>query len=427
MEQSYFSASWYRVAELRLRLRDHVRLHRTIYRGQVWYVLQDRTSGRFHRFTPETYFVISLMDGGHTVQDIWDLTCEQLQEKALTQDEIIRLLAQLHQADVLSGDVPPDIEELAERGKKQRKRMMMMNFMNPLAIRLGIVDPNEFLNATNYLVRPIFSWFGALVFIAIVGYAAILVGMNWSVLTSNVADRVLTTQNIILLLLAYPCIKTVHELGHAFAVKRWGGDVHEIGIMMLVFMPVPYVDASDSIAFHSKWQRALVGGAGILVEILLAAIAMIVWVNAEEGLVRAFAFNVMLIGGVSTVLFNGNPLLKYDGYYVLGDLLEIPNLATRSNRYIGYLVQKYAFDMDWVQSPVTAPGEAKWMFSYAIVAFIYRIFLSASIVVFVSKKFFIIGTIIAIWAIILMVGVPLGKALWFLLTNPGLRRNWRRP
>lgn len=426
MERSYFSSSWYRVENLRLKLRDHVRLHRTLYRKQIWYVLQDRTSGRFHRFPPETYFIISLMDGRHTVQDVWDIACDQLHDKVLTQDEIIRLLAQLHQADVLSGEIPPDIDELADRGKKQQTRKMLMNFMNPLAIRFGILDPNEFLDATSYLVRPFLSRFGALLYLALVVYAGVLAAMNWEPLTSDVADRVLSTENFFLLLLAYPFIKGLHELGHAYAVKRWGGDVHEIGVMLLVFVPVPYVDASDSIAFSSKWQRAFVGAAGILVEVMLAAVAMIVWANAEAGLVRAFAFNIMLIGGVSTVFFNGNPLLKFDGYYVLSDLLEIPNLATRANRYVGYLVQKYAFKVDALQSPVTARGEEKWLFSYSVGAFLYRLLISTAIVAVVSKKIFIIGTLIAIWAAILMAGVPLAKMLWFLLASPVLRRKRAR-
>ncbi|MFC6657562.1 site-2 protease family protein [Roseibium salinum] len=301
MEQSYFSQSWYRVAQLHLRLRAHVRIHRTIFRGQLWYVMQDRTSGRFHRFAPETYFVISLMNGERSMQEVWDIACDNLSEKVMAQDEVVNLLGQLHAADVLFGDVPPDIEEIADRGRKSRNRKLMMSFMNPLAIRLNLIDPNEFLNATYPLVRPLLSWFGAMFYVAFVAYATVLAGMNWDALTENVTDRVLSTENIVLLLLSYPAIKALHELGHAYAIKRWGGDVHEIGIMMLVFMPVPYVDASDSAAFTGKWQRALVGAAGILVEVFLACLALIVWLNAGDGLVRAFAFNVMLIGGVSTL------------------------------------------------------------------------------------------------------------------------------
>ena len=250
--------------------------------------------------------------------------------------------------------------------------------------------------------------------------------MNFEVLTENITDRVMSTENLFLMLVAYPFIKIIHELGHAYTVKHWGGDVHEIGVMMLVFMPVPYVDASDSLFFRSKWQRALVGAAGILVEVLLAALALMVWLNAEAGLVRAFAFNIMLIGGVSTLLFNGNPLLKFDGYYVFSDIIQIPNLASRANKYIGYLIQRYAFGIRSSITPVTAQGEAPWLFFYSLGAFGYRLMIMTVIIVFVSQQFFIIGTLVAIWAVILMLGVPLTKHIWFLLTNPILRHNRTR-
>src|SRR3954470_189515 len=122
MEKSYHSSSWYRVADVKPRLRSHARIHRHHFRGQLWYVLQDRTSGRFHRFSPEAYLVINLMNGERTVQQIWDLASARLQDDVLTQDEIIRLLGQLHSADVLYGDIPPYIEELTDRGRRQRQR-----------------------------------------------------------------------------------------------------------------------------------------------------------------------------------------------------------------------------------------------------------------------------------------------------------------
>lgn len=421
-DQSLQSASWYRVAHLKPRLRSHARIHRQHFRGQLWYVLQDRTSGRFVRFTPSAYLVISLMDGQRTVGEIWDIACARLGDDVLTQDETIRLLGQLYRSDVLHGDVPPDVAELSERGAKQRRRKLVMSMLNPMAIRIPLVDPDEFLNATLPLARVLLSWVGALVFIGVVGYALMLAGVYWPQLTGNLADRVLSTENLLVLLVTYPCVKILHELGHGYAIKKWGGEVHEMGVMFLVFMPVPYVDASAAAAFRSKWRRALVGGMGILVELFLAALALFVWVNIEEGFVRAVAFNVMLIGGVSTLLFNGNPLLRFDGYYVLSDLLEIPNLGNRSNRYIGYLLQRYAFGVADAQSPATARGEPFWMFVYAIASFCYRMFIVTVIALFVATRFFIIGVILAIWALTLMLVVPLAKQVWFLLTSPLLRR-----
>ncbi|MGX9351652.1 PqqD family peptide modification chaperone [Shimia sp. W99] len=426
MEKSFLSSNWYRAANLKPRLRRHAQLFRSRYRGQLWYVLQDRTSGRFHRFSPSSYRIISMLDGKRTVQEIWDIACDQLDDETLTQDEVLRLLGQLHTADVLLGDLPPDIAEMSERGERQRNRKFLMSFMNPLAVRLPLIDPDDFVSATMPLVRPIISWFGALIWVAVVGYGAFLALSHWDELTENVVDRVLTAENLALLGLCYVFVKAVHELGHAYVVKRWGGEVHEIGVMFLVFMPVPYVDASDSMRFSSKWQRALVGGAGILVEAFLAGVAMIVWLNAEDGFVRAFAFNTMLIGGVSTLLFNGNPLLKFDGYYVLSDIIEIPNLAQRSKDHLAYLVKRYLFGLKHLQGPATARGEPFWFTFYGVASFVYRLFITFSIVLFVSTKFFFLGIIMAIWAVVLMFIWPLLKQIWFLFTSPVLRRHRSR-
>jgi putative peptide zinc metalloprotease protein len=258
--------------------------------------------------------------------------------------------------------------------------------------------------------------------IGLLGYALVLAGIHWEALTENITDRVMVADSLLLLILTYPFVKALHELGHGYAVKRWGGEVHEIGVMFLVFMPVPYVDASAASEFRAKHRRAIVGAAGIIVELFLASLAMLVWVHAEEGLTRAFAFNVMLIGGISTLVFNGNPLLRFDGYYVLSDLIEIPNLDQRSKRYIAFLVQRYLFGIKNSENPVTAPGEAKWLFTYAITSFVYRLFIVAAIVLFVAKSFPLIGVLLAIWSVIMMFGVPMGKQVWFLLTSPMLRR-----
>lgn len=422
MTKSLFSPSWYRVANLKPRLRSHAKIHRQRFRGQVWFVLQDQASGRYHRFSPSANLVISLMDGKRTVQEIWDLACSRLEDGVLTQDETIRLLAQLHRSDVLHGDVPPDVAEMSERASQQKRKKQTLSVLNPLMLRAPLFDPERFLSATFPLVRPIMSWFGLLLFLGVTGAGLLLAGVHWAELTNNITDRVLATQTLLTLLVTYPVVKALHELGHGYAVKRWGGEVHEMGVMFLVFMPVPYVDASSSAAFAEKWRRALVGAAGILVELFLASIALIVWLNAEPGLFRAFAFNVILIGGVSTLLFNGNPLLRFDGYYVLSDLTEIPNLGQRSNRYLLYLVQRYLFGAEGVQSPVSAKGEAAWFTCYGLAAFVYRMFVMVAIVSFVASKFFVIGVVLAMWSCLLMYGLPLVKGLWYLLTSPTLTR-----
>lgn len=422
MTESFLHPSWYRIATLKPRLRAHVQLHRHSYRGQIWYVSQDAGTGRFHRFTPAAHQLIGLMDGQRTMQQIWEAACEREGDDAPTQGEVLQLLHQLHAADMLRTDLPPDTDDMVRRYDRQRRAKWLQQLRSPLAIRVPLFDPDRFLTAALPWVKPMFGWFGALLWIAVVGAALLLTVLHWPELSRNVSDNILTPQNLLLIALIYPIIKTFHELGHAFTVKAFGGEVHRIGIMLLVLMPVPYVDASASIAYQEKWRRALVAAAGMLVEIFIAALALLVWIAAEPGSVRTLAYNTAFVGSVSTVLFNGNPLLRYDGYYLLCDLIEIPNLGKRSTGYLLYLLKRYGFGNHDAISPATARGERIWFVGYAVIAFVYRLVLYIGIGLFVASRFFVVGVLIALWSLFGLLVLPLLKGLKYLLTGPELRR-----
>lgn len=340
MTGSLFSPSWYRVAGLTPRLRGHARIHRHRYRGQIWYVLQDRATERFHRFSPAGYALIGLLDGRRTVQEIWEAAAARLGDAAPTQDEMITLLSQLHGADVLQCDVPPDTAELLERRQRQRRQTWLNTLLSIFAWRIPLLDPERLLQRFLPLVRPLLGWSGAALWLAIVGPALVLAAVHWGDLTREVTDRILAPQNLVLLWLLFPVLKAAHEFGHAFVAKGFGGEVHEMGLMILVLTPVPYVDASAAWAFAERWRRVLVGLAGMAVEVFLAALALLLWLNVEPGMVRTVAYNTILLAGVSTIVFNANPLLRFDGYYVLADLLEIPNFRARSTAYVGYLCER---------------------------------------------------------------------------------------
>jgi len=260
-----YSNSWHRVSTLRPRLRSHIHIHRHVYRGEVWYVMQDQSNGEFHRYTPEANLLISLMDGRRTVQEIWEIACGQLDDDAMPQDEVIRLMAQLHRADVLTTDRAPDVRDLVERRKRQRMQKIKQYIGNPSALKMPLVDPDRWLTRTLPAYRWLFTWVGALLWLAVVAAGTALGAMHWQTLTHNIWDQVFSTGNVLAMALVYPVVKAIHELGHACAVKARGGEVHEIGLMFLLLVPIPYVDASASSAFADKRWRMLVGGAGILV------------------------------------------------------------------------------------------------------------------------------------------------------------------
>ncbi|MCP5144036.1 MAG: HlyD family efflux transporter periplasmic adaptor subunit [Gammaproteobacteria bacterium] len=422
MSSPLFDPAWYRVAELKPRIRSHAQFHRHRYRGETWYVLQDHTSERFHRFAPAAYFLIGLMDGKRTVQEIWDQAINALGDDAPTQSEAIQTLSHLHSADVLQTDVTPDSAEIFQRYQNRRTQERWQKIKSPLSIRIPLLDPERLLERFEWLVKPWFTRLGAFIWLLIVGSAVVLAVEHWPELTENVTERVMAPQNLLLLWLTFPVVKALHELGHGFATKVWGGEVHEMGIMLLVLMPIPYVDASAASAFRERVKRSIVGAAGMLTEVLLASFAFFVWLLVEPGLVRTTAYNIMLIAGVSTVLFNGNPLLRFDGYYIFADLVDIPNLASRSNRYLGYLVQRYVFGVTDAEQPSMAKGERFWFVAFGITSFIYRMFIYTFIVLFVAGKFFFIGVLLAAWAVFSMIVQPLFKGVRFVLTNSRLRR-----
>jgi len=416
------SPSWYRVAELRPRLRSHVRIHRHHYRGELWYVLEDRVSRRMHRFNPVAYYVIGLMDGRRTVQEIWDAAINHFGDDAPTQEETIRLLGQLHTAEVLQTEVTPDVAELLRRARRGKPKTWLQNLRSPLAVRLPLFDPDRFLERWLAWYRPLFGWGGFLLWCAVVGAAVFALGQHWSELTKDFSDRVLAPQNLFLMWLTFPLLKLFHEFGHACATKAWGGEVHEMGIMFLVLMPIPYVDASSASAFRKTRRRVLVGAAGMVIELFIASLALFLWLQVQPGLFRAVLYNVMLIAGISTVLFNANPLLRFDGYYILGDLIQIQNLRQRGQQYLTYLANTRLFGLKLPEFEA-GRGEKRWFVFFTIAAFAYRIFIMLAIAVFIAREYMIIGVVLALWALATAFVYPLIKGIGYLLFNARLRRN----
>jgi putative peptide zinc metalloprotease protein len=412
------SSLWYRVAELRPKLVARARLHRHHYRGSVWYLLQDPASNKVHRFTPAARLVLAAMDGQRSVDDLWQIATRQLGDEAPTQDELIRLLGQLHGADLLMSDVPPDALELFDRGQKEKSAKRRRSWANPMAIRIPLWDPGRFLDRQLALCKLMWGRVGALVWLAVVLPALVLLPDQWPELTHNVADRVLQVDNLLLIGVLFPLIKFLHEMGHATANRAAGGEVHDMGVLLLVLMPVPYVDASSANVLRSRWARARIGAAGMLVELFIAALAFYLWMLVEPGFLRAVLFNVMLVAGVSTIVFNGNPLLRYDAYYILADLIEMPNLGQQSARYWGYLIQRHLLRLRDVVSPAHTTGERAWFASYGLLSAMYRLFVTAAIALFVGTRFFFFGVVLAIWAVAAMLVTPLVKSMKALESVP---------
>jgi putative peptide zinc metalloprotease protein len=274
------------------------------------------------------------------------------------------------------------------------------------------------------VVKHLFSKWGAIVWFVVViaALATIIPTYGAPGGLKEAANNAIDPKNWLFLWATFVFIKFIHECGHAFACRRFGGEVHEMGIMFLVFIPTPYVDASTAWAFPNKWARMFVGAAGMIVEIFFAAICAFIWRNTNSSeLINQLAYNAMLIASVSTVLFNANPLLRYDGYYMLSDYLEIPNLQQKSREYLMGLIKRHVFRIK-SQQPLPPPYQRVQLFVYGLLSTVYRVFIGLLIIIMVTFKVPVLGVLMALGGVVTWIVTPVVKLFKYLTLEPELHR-----
>ena len=409
------SELWRRVASLRPRLAPPARLHRQRTRGQTWHIVEDPLTHRFARLDEAAHAFVARLDGRRTAQQALDQATEHMGERAPTQGEAVQLLSQLHEQGLLPHDQHETREPVLRKRRERRRKEFRSSLGALLFIRVPRVNPDRFFEALAPFARPFVSRVGAIL------WCLLLAVGGWAVLTN--ADRltaagagVLDTANLPILYLPIALIKLAHECGHALLLKclarnLGGARVPRIGVLFLLFLPFPYVDASGAWTLRSKWSRALVGAGGMVVELAIGALAAIVWANAAEGSATSvITFNALLASTVSTLLFNANPLLRYDGYHILCDLLETPNLAPRATQHFRHLLKKHVCAVRHTHSPSAEPGERRLLLAYAIASGIYRLALYALIGRFVLNQQLLLGGLLLTVAAIELVALPSWRA-----------------
>lgn len=398
------SPHWPRVAHLRPSLLAQVSVQRQELRGERWYLLSNDAAGVHHRVNDAAYQFIGRCDGRLTVQQVWNALVQLKGDAGLTQQEVIQIIIQLEQRDLLQIEHTPESDVLfqARPTAAARKRYNL----NPFAFKLALGDPSAWLKRMDPLAqalfRPALFWF----WLALLVIAVLVAGANWPALYAHGQQHLLSPRYLALAWVLFPLIKALHELSHALAVRRWGGEVHEFGIGLFLLVPAPYVDASAASGFTSRAARVTVGAAGIMLELTLGIAALALWLATQPGLVQDIAFATLFITTVSTLIFNGNPLLRYDGYYVLTDALDLPNLASRSGQYWGHLLRRYLLRAHSLP-PAAAQGERKWLMAYAPLSLLYRVVLWVSLVLYAGSYWLVLGVLVALYMLFAMLIRPL--------------------
>ncbi len=425
-ERSTFSPFWHRVRTMRPRLRPHVEFTRQHYRGGRWHVVHDPTSNAFYRLPPVAHEFVGLFDGVRTVEEVWNLCLTRHGDQAPTQNDAIQLLAQLYGANLLSADTTPETEQLLRRGRQRRQKRWAQQAIGLMYFRVKLFNPDALLSWLEPIARPLLSRVGLALWLVLVLVALAGVVPHWGRLREQFGTA-LEPANWGWLIAVFVVLKLFHELGHGLICKRLGGSVPEFGAMMLVLVPSPYVDASAAWAFRGKWARVAVGAGGMLFELFLAALAAFLWSATKDrgGLANTLAFNAMLTASVSTVLFNANPLMKFDGYYMLSDLLEVPNLMQRSMAMLKHHFQRWVYRVRGAIAPTSDPGEAAILNLYAVLALAYRVFLFFSITLYLMGTMFGLGLVLAAWTAAMWFVLPTAQFAHWLATSPQLaERRW---
>jgi putative peptide zinc metalloprotease protein len=420
MADSLFSPYWYRAARLHPQLASTTRIVRQVFRGEPWYILNSQITGRQFRVNRLGFELIGRLDGQRSVEQIWEVLIQQLGNDAPSQHEVLNVLSELVAAGMLHSEQTQDLAGIFEASSRRRSRSSAK--LNPLSFKVPLWDPSNLLETLLPLGRMLFT--GRVFFIWTVAtlITLFLTQLHWPELRAYAAAQFASHQTLMMMWLAYPLVKGLHEMGHALAIRTWGGTVHEFGITLFLLMPVPYVDASAASAFAEKKRRVLVSAMGIMVELAIASIAFAIWLILDDGWLRLLSFSFMSVSSISTLLVNANPLMRYDGYYVLTDALEIPSLATRADSYLRYLGERWLLGNSRAHEPAGVDGSRWLLVSYGLMSLTYRILLMACMAIWLGTKQLALGVLMGLWLIFSFILAPLWRLGVFVLRSARLTK-----
>jgi putative peptide zinc metalloprotease protein len=391
--------------------------------SQEAWVVKDPVSLRYFTLTPQEFAILNWLDGENSLQDICREFANAFPPQRITPAHLQSFFTNLYENGLITAEAPDQGSILLDNRGRQQRRERLQTWLNWLAIRLPIFDPDRLLAWLEPRVRWLFSraYLFACAFFAL--FALGFVAYHATEFRAQLPElkELLNPRNLLWMAVAFAAAKVLHEFGHALACKHFGGECHELGLMLLLFVPCMYCNVTDSWMLESRWRRIAVSAAGMIVEFQLAALAVFVWWFSEPGVVHAIALNTMVVCTVGTLFFNGNPLLRYDGYFILVDLLGIPNLWQESRSALKSALAKWFLRSEFV--PPTDPQDRRrTLIAYAVLSIAYRVFVMVAILLFLQRVLIPKGLGVFIPVVLATFGVS-AAVYWFI----SLRRFWSRP
>lgn len=373
--------------QVKLRTRTDLVITPQRYEGKLCHVVKDPVSLKYYRFNTQEYFVFQKLDGTNTLEDIRKEFEKFFAPDRLTLEDLEGFARQMVTAGLVQHDSPNSSRELFTKRKQQRRMKRIATLTNILYIKLPVFDPDRLLTHMvkylNWVFTKTFLWCSVLLMVA----AALFVAFHYNTFYAKLPtyQKFFAFQTMLYMWLALGVVKVIHEFGHGLSCKAFGGESHEMGFLFMCFSPAMYCNVTDSWTVADKWKRITISFAGIWVELIIASLATFVWwYTPHWPFVNNVAMCLMVLCSVSTFVFNANPLMRFDGYYILADWLEVPNLRERSNRYLSGLFQEYALGIEVPPEPYMAPSRKLLFLSYAVGSFVYRWVVTVSILFFLA-------------------------------------------
>ena len=415
---------------INLRMRPELSVRPQWYGGRRYWAVKDPITLRYFLLREEEWTILRMLDGRTGLAQIKRHYEQRFRPRRISNGRLQSFIAHAHRDGLVTSDASGQADQLLRRRQHKTWRSIMGTWTNPLALRLRGIDPDRFLTWLAPRCGWLFSpWFVAICTVLALS-AATLVLVQFDVLQKRWPDfyTLFKARNLLGLAVVLACVKVLHELGHGLACKHFGGHCHEMGVLFLVFVPCLYCNVSDSWMMPNKWHRVAIAGAGIYVEIMLASVAAFLWWFSEPGMVNAVCRNTIFVCSIGTVLFNGNPLLRFDGYYVLSDLIEVPNLWQRSRAVVSETLARWCLGLE-IRSARTLPESRKFLLAgYAVVSICYRWIVLVAILWFLYEvlRLYDLQIFVPLLVVSLLTGVIMPTAVSTIgfMQDPLNRQRW---
>ena len=372
---------------VRLRMRPDLTARQHRYHGRTYWVVKEPVGLNYYRFHEEEYAILGMLDGHRSLESIKEDFEREFAPQKITFQDLQQFIGMLHRSGLVISDAAGQGRQLRKRRDEKKRRELIGRVSNIFALRFRGIDPERLLTwlyrYTSWLFAPATVFCCCLLAVS----ALLLVTVQFDVFRSRLPTfhEFFGPHNWIYLAVVMGVVKVLHEFGHGLSCKHFGGECHEMGAMLLVFTPCLYCNVSDSWMLPNKWHRVIIGAAGMYVEIVLASIATFLWWFSEPGLLNFLCLSVMFICSVSTILFNGNPLLRFDGYYILMDIVEIPNLRQKSTEVLKRFLVWLCLGIEQPENPFL-PQKRQFLFGmYTVASAVYRWVVVLSILYFLNQ------------------------------------------